>query len=194
MEAMMRTIAVVVASCALLVPIAPAGAGQCANEIDNLAKTLAAHDAGSGPSAGAPGSAMGQHPPTSAMSQADSGGTASMGAAQSGKPQHPPTATMNRETTGSSSAPMAGDASKEQHPPTATMNRETQGAASPQDVQRQTQGQPTAAQQAQGQIGSSHTLASAMAALERARLLDRQGNEAECMSAVGQAKLISGAR
>ncbi len=51
-----------------------------------------------------------------------------------------------------------------------------------------------AAQQAQGQISSSHSMVAASAALERARMLDRQGNEAECLSAVGQAKLISGAR
>jgi hypothetical protein len=193
MEAVMKPIAYLVAGCALLVPIGSAGAGQCTSEIESLSKTLAAHDAGSGPSAGAPGSATGQHPPTSAMSQADQSGTASRMAAESEKPQHPPTATMNRETTGSSFS-SGGEAAKEQHPPTAAMNRETQGAASPQDVQRQTQGQPTAAQQAQGRIASSHSAAGAMAALERARMLDRQGNEAECLSAVGQAKLISGGR
>jgi hypothetical protein len=33
-----------------------------------------------------------------------------------------------------------------------------------------------------------------MTALERARMLDQQGQETECLSAVGQAKLISGAR
>jgi hypothetical protein len=194
MEAVMKPVAFVLASCALLVPLGSASAGQCTGEIDSLAKTLAAHDAGSGPSAGAAGSAMGQHPPTSAMSQLDQGGNASSMAAQSSKPQHPPTATMNRETTGSSSAGAGSDVAKEQHPPTAAMNRETQGAASPQDVQRQTQGQPTAAQQAQGQIAASHNMVSVTAALERARMLDRQGNEAECLSAVGQAKLISGAR
>jgi hypothetical protein len=190
----MRITTFVLASCALLITVSSAAAGQCTSEIDNLAKSLAAHDAGSGPSAGSPGSRMGQHPPTSAMSQADQGGTASSMAAQADKPQHPPTATMNRETTGSSSSGAGSEGTKDQHPPTAAMNRETTGAASPQDVQRQTQGQATAAQQAQGHISGSHTMASAMAALERARMLDRQGNEAECLSAVGQAKLISGAR
>jgi hypothetical protein len=194
MEAVMKPVAFLLASCALLVPLGAAAAGQCTSEIDNLSKTLAAHDAGSGPSAGAPGSAMGQHPPTSAMGQADQAGAASAAAAESSKPQHPPTAAMNRETTGSSSSSAATESTKEQHPPTAAMNKETQGAASPQDVQRQTQGQPTAAQQAQGQISAAHNMVSATAALERARMLDRQGNEAECLSAVGQAKLISGAR
>lgn len=190
----MKPVVFLFASCALLVPLGAASAGQCTGEIDSLAKALAAHDAGSGPSVGAAGSATGQHPPTSAMSQADQGGHASAMAAQSNKPQHPPTATMNRETTGSSSAGAGSDVAKEQHPPTAAMNRETTGAASPQDVQRQTQGEPTAAQQAQGQISSSHSMVAASAALERARMLDRQGNEAECLSAVGQVKLISGAR
>lgn len=38
-----------------------------------------------------------------------------------------------------------------EHPPTSTMNRATAGgAASPQDVKKQTEGKPTAAQQAEG--------------------------------------------
>jgi hypothetical protein len=190
----MKATSIILASCAVLALAAgPAGAGQCTGEIDALAKVLAARDAGSGPSAGA-ASGVGQHPPTTAMSQADQGGAASAAAAESGKPQHPPTATMNRETTGNSS-PMPGtEVAREQHPPTAVMGKETHGAASPQDVQRQTQGQPTAAEQPQGQIRASHDMASAMAALERARMLDRQGSEAECLSAVGQAKLIAGTR
>lgn len=189
----MKARAIILASCALLALPASAGAGQCTSEIDALSKVLIAHDAGSGPTSGA-ASGMGQHPPTTAMSQADQSGTASAAAEQAGKPQHPPTATMNRETTGSS-MPSGAAEMKQEHPPTAAMNRETQGsAASPQDVQRQTQGQPTAAQQAQGQIVASHSMAGAMSALERARLLDQQGKESECLSAVGMAKLISGAR
>lgn len=44
-----------------------------------------------------------------------------------------------------------GSADTHQHPPTETMNRVTgEKAASSQDTQRQQQGQPTAAQQAQG--------------------------------------------
>jgi hypothetical protein len=183
----------ILAGCALLALPAAAGAGQCTSEIDNLAKILVARDAGSGPTSGA-ASGMGQHPPTTAMSEADKGSAASAAAEQSGKAQHPPTAIMNRETTGSST-PSAPPEAKTEHPPTAAMNRETQGsAASPQDVQRQTQGQPTAAQQAQGQIVEAHSVASAMNALERARLLDQQGKESECLSAVGMAKLMSGAR
>jgi hypothetical protein len=37
-------------------------------------------------------------------------------------------------------------------------------------------------------------MAEAMNALERARLLDQQGKESDCLSAVGMAKLISGFR
>ena len=182
----------ILASCALLaLPIGAAGASQCTSEIENLSKILAARDAGSGPTPGGPLGA-GQHPPTAAMSQADQGGAASAEAAQANKPQHPPTEAMNRETTGM--APPAAP-KPEQHPPTAAMNQATQGsAASPQDVQRQNQGQPTAAEEVQGQISEAHGIAAAMAALERARMLDQHGREADCLSAVGQAKLMSGAR
>lgn len=192
----MRTAAVLLTSCAFLaLPIGAAGAGSCTSEIDNLAKMLVAHDAGSGPTPGTGAEVAGQHPPTAAMSQADQGGAASAAAAQSSQPQHPPTAIMNRETTGSSSPGAAPEATKEEHPPTAAMDRATQGsAASPRDVQRQNQGQPTAAQQARGQISQSHDMAAAMAALERARVFDRHGNEAACLSAIGEAKLLAGSR
>jgi hypothetical protein len=44
-----------------------------------------------------------------------------------------------------------GQADAKEHPPTATMNRAADGkATSAQDAQRQQQGQPTVAQQAQG--------------------------------------------
>jgi hypothetical protein len=54
-----------------------------------------------------------------------------------------PASTGSHTTTG-----MAAD---KEHPPTSTMNRQSGDvAASSQDVQRQMQGQPTAAQQAEG--------------------------------------------
>jgi len=188
---MKRTALILASGSLLALSLSPAAAGQCGNEIDTFSKLLAAHDAGSGPTSGAPGSAMGQHPPTSAMSQADQGGTASQQAAQSEKPQHPPTAVMNRETTGA--APSASPPSRESHPPTDVMNKETQGsAASSQDVQRQTQGQPTAAQQAQGQASLSRDKSRAMTALDEARAFDQQGKEAECVAALGRAKLMFG--
>jgi hypothetical protein len=128
--------------------VACANAGPCGTEIDSLTKTLAAKDAGSGPTVGA------------------SGGT---------------------HTTPSSSA---------QHPPTSVMRQETEGkATSPEDVRRQTTGQPPAAQQ--GAAGAGATAGSPMqasSALERARMLDQQGKEAECMEAVRQAKQLAGVR
>src|SRR5262245_6776101 len=122
--------------------------GPCGTEIENLSKTLAAKDAGSGPTAGAAGST---------------------------------------QTTTSPSG---------QHPPTSVMRQETEGkATSPEDVRRQTTGQPPAAQQ--GTTGSAVTASSPMqasSALERARTLDRQGKEAECMAALREAKQLAGRR
>jgi hypothetical protein len=70
---------------------------------------------------------------------------------------------------------MAGD-QKGQHPGTSVISKETEGkATSPQDVQRQS-GVKTEA---------SH-------ALERARALDAQGKEAECMNEVRSAKQLAG--
>jgi len=77
--------------------------------------------------------------------------------------------------------------------PTAAMARETTGSAvSPQDVPPPEQA--TAALSVQAQIAASHDLAAAMSVLERARTFDRHGHEAECLKAVGKAKLMSGAR
>jgi hypothetical protein len=148
-EAAMKTKPLILATMALLaLGIAPADAGPCGMEIDNLTKTLAAKDAGSGPTAGR------------------SGGT----------------------------QPAASPAG--QHPPTSVMKQETEGkATSPEDVRRQTTGQPPAAQQ--GTTGSTATAGApvqASSALERARMLDRQGKEAECMEAVREAKQLAGAR
>jgi hypothetical protein len=77
-----------------------------------------------------------------------------------------------------------------QHPPTEIIGRQTQGkAASPQDVQSQTRGGPTAAEQAQGaQRPAAEAIASAQAALVEARNHDRAGKEAECMDAIARAK------
>lgn len=58
-------------------------------------------------------------------------------------------------TTGHTGQMTTGTARPE-HPPTSTMNRATAGGAtSSQDVQKQTQGQPTAAQQAEGAKGTT---------------------------------------
>jgi hypothetical protein len=100
----------------------------------------------------------GAGPTTGAAGSA--GGTAS---SQAGPPQHPPTGRMGQATPG--------------------------GAASPQDVQSQTRGEPTATQKAEGaRAPAAEKLASAQAALARARELDRSGNEADCMRAIAEAK------
>jgi hypothetical protein len=79
-------------------------------------------------------------------------------------------------------------------PTTAIIGKETQGeATSPQDVQSQNRGGPTAAEQAQGaRRPAADALASAQAALEEARSLDRAGKETECMDAIGRAKRFLG--
>lgn len=85
-------------------------------------------------------------------------------------------------------------ATPSEHPPTAVLGQEMKGkAASPEDVRRQTQGQPTAAEQ--GETGraaaESGGMTDASTALERARALDQQGKEAECMASVREAKQLA---
>jgi hypothetical protein len=123
------------------------------------------------------------------MSKADSSAAASNAAAKSGQPQQPPTAAMTSAATNLPTGTAAkGD---KEHPPTAAMNAATQGSAtSPQDVQRQTSGQPTAAQQAQG--ASGHNGQTASMALDQARTLDKAGQEAQCMDAVRLARQLAG--
>ena len=183
----MRTPAIIMCSCAVLaLGCANAGAGPCTTEIESLTKTLAAKDAGSGPTPGAStrtttNGQAGQHPPTATMGQVTQGQATSpedvrrqtagqptaaeQGSATSGTSQHPPTATMSQATQ-SQAAPAASG----QHPPTATMSQATQSQTAP------------------GQAASSGNTMQASAALDRARDLDRQGKEAECMDAVRQAK------
>ena len=143
----MKIRTVILASMALWVSgVSSAISDPCKTEIDALIKTLAAKDAGSGPTLGA---------------------------------------------TGSTQAPRVSSA---QHPPTAVMGQETQGkATSPEDVRRQTQGQPTAAQQGNaGTAGGTVRMDEVNKALDRARALEAQGKEAECMETVRQAKQLTG--
>jgi hypothetical protein len=59
-------------------------------------------------------------------------------------------------------------------------------------VQGQTRGEPTAAEKAQGARNpEAEKLASAQAALERARQFERSGNDAECMKAAAEAKRLA---
>jgi len=181
--------AIILTSCALFaVSMGTATAGPCTGEIDSVAKILAAKDAGQGPTSG--NTAGAGQPPTSAMSKADSSTAASSAAAKSGQPQQPPTAAMTSAATNlPTGTTEKGD---KEHPPTAAMNTATQGgAASPQDVQRQTSGQPTAAQQAQG-ASSGRDGQTASSALEQARTFDKAGQEAQCMDAVRRARQLAG--
>jgi hypothetical protein len=62
-------------------------------------------------------------------------------------------------------------------------------AASPEDVRRQNLGQPTAAESGEsGRAAPASNLSEATASLQRARELDKAGNEAECMSVIQKAK------
>jgi hypothetical protein len=188
----MKTTALMFGTCFLVtLPMAAAKAGECTAEIENVTKLLASRDAGSGPTAGgATSTTVGQHPPSAAMGAADPSTAASSAAAESGRPQHPPTATMNEATRGGGPSSPADTRPREQHPPTAAMSGATQGGAtSPQDVQSQSRGGPTAVQQAEGaRRPASEKLAAAQNALEQARSFDRNGQQSECMDAVEQAK------
>jgi hypothetical protein len=159
--------ALMLASCAFLaLQIGTAAAGPCTGEIESVSKILAAKDAGSGPTATAN---PGQHPPTAAMSAADPSTTASTSAAKSNQQQQPPTAAMTSAATNlDTGAPAARP--REQHPPASAMDQTAHGSA------------------AAGASGK----ADASAALERARNLDKAGQEAQCMDAVQQAKKLAG--
>ena len=79
-----------------------------------------------------------------------------------------------------------------QHPPTNRMSQEASGkATSPEDVRRQTQGQPTAAQQGQGSTFDDR-MARASAELDRAKAFDEQGKKTECTASLRQARRLSG--
>src|SRR6478736_6819307 len=191
----MKTIALLLGAGALAALSAgAAGAGPCTSEIDNVTKLLASKDAGAGPMAGGASTTTGQHPPSATMGAADPSTAASSAAAQSAQPQHPPTAAMNQAAQGSSPPAQTGGSAREQHPPTAAMGQATQGGAvSPQDVQSQSRGGLTAAQQAEGgRRPASDNLASVQAALSEARGFDQAGREADCMDAIQRAKRLAG--
>jgi hypothetical protein len=84
-----------------------------------------------------------------------------------------------------------------QHPPGAVMGKQSEGkATSSRDVSLQNTGQPPA-----GEKGTKETAPAAAtnatdasAALARARQADAQGKEADCMSAVAEAKRLHAPR
>ena len=171
----MKTNAFILASIAVCaLGVSSAASGPCTAEIDNLAKVLASKDAGSGPSPGASGGAHSMaepsgHPPTAAMSEAAKGTATSQQGSGSPPAQHPPTAAMSQATQGQTAPATTGE-----HPPTAAMSEASRTQATP----------PASA--SPGNTGE------ASAALNRARLLDQQGKEAECMEALRQAKQLGG--
>lgn len=157
---MRNTLSMIGACAVIALGAANAFAGPCTSEITKLEQSAGMKDAGSGPTPGA------------------SGGSAASSSATATAQERP------------GSAMQAGDKSPERAG-TPAMN-ETVGnrAASPADVRAQIQGQPTAAQQAQGKevTGSTSADPKAMAMLQDARTYDAQGQEARCMDAVTQAK------
>ena len=146
----MKTKTFILAGIALFgLGVSSAAAGPCGSEIDSLTKTLAAKDAGTGPTAGPA-----------------AGGTPS---AASPSGQHPPTSIMRQQTEGR--------------------------ATSSEDVRRQTEGKPTAGQQpTTGAAPKTESPSQAGIALDRARTLDKQGKEAECMEAIREARQLLGSR
>jgi hypothetical protein len=97
-------------------------------------------------------------------------------------------------TSGATTPAPSGAAPRAEHPPTAIMREQTEGkATSPEDVRRQTEGQPTTAQQGKTGVTTGGSMSEATNTLNRAREFDRQGKETECMSAVQQAKQQVGA-
>jgi hypothetical protein len=187
----MRTNAFILASVALFaLGVSSTIAGPCTTEIDNLVKVITAKDAGSGPTPGASGATQSravppnEHPATAAMSEAAKGTATSAEEARrqtAGQPtaaqqgtggppaQHPPTAAMSQATQGQTAPITTGE-----HPPTAAMSEATRTQAAP----------PAST--------SSGNTGEASAALNRARILDQQGKEAECMEAVRQARQQTG--
>jgi hypothetical protein len=89
-------------------------------------------------------------------------------------------------TVGAAASPSSGQSAGGQHPPTASTSQQAQGTAmSSQDARRQTQGEGTGPTDSQGAAGG--TMDTGMAALQRARDLDGQGKEAECMASAQEA-------
>jgi hypothetical protein len=181
----------ILASAALLaLGVSSATAGPCTTEIDNLTKLLAAKDAGAGPSPGASatvgstGATSNEHPATAAMSEAAKGTATS---AEDARRQSAGQPTAGQQSTGGTQA---------QHPPTATMSQAVQGQAAPvttgEHPPTAAMSEATRTQAAPSASASSGKPSEATADLTRARMLDQQGKESECMEAVRQAKQQAG--
>ncbi len=163
---------------ALAASAGAAAAGPCTGRIDAVSKQLASRDAGSGPT-GSGGSQTAQGGAVSSTGTIQGQGSATAASGPTASPRQ---------------VPKAGEAAETQATP--AMNTAAQGrATSPSDARAQTQGQPTSAQIAQGEKASGpDTMRQAMAALDRARAFDREGKEADCMSAIEEADRLSAMR
>jgi hypothetical protein len=157
------------AGATLLLAGAPAYAGPCSDEIASLEKTLSGSDAGMGPTA-----AAGSSEPTGVAGSSDA---------------------MDTDTAQSDegAVPKAGEAPGTEA--TALMNEATEGkATSAQDVVKQNEGQPTAAEAAQDETQSQtsevarSSPSEASTLLEQAKEFDAAGKEEDCMAAIEKAK------
>ena len=160
----------------LVAGVGTAVAGPCTARIDDVSKQFASRDAGSGPTSPG-GSQTAQGAAVNATGAIQGQGSAAGSAGATATPGQVPKA---REAAGTEATP--------------AMNAATQGrATSPSDARAQSQGQPTSAQIAQGARASAAPdhMRQAMAALDQARAFDREGKEADCVSAVQQANQLS---
>ena len=183
---MSRTTAFLLATSALFtLGVGPSLAGPCAEQIAQMEKTVAG----------------GMNMPSSGAVQGAGHGPGGMAAQTS---TEPPVAATPSQVPKAGQAPDTGA--------TAAMNKATENiATSPQDVRAQQQGQPTTSQTAQaaaGQGGASTQAGTspgatgdqvnkdranqALAALNRAKELDRQGKDTDCTNAVMEARRIYG--
>ncbi|WP_424629833.1 hypothetical protein [Bradyrhizobium sp. SYSU BS000235] len=182
----MNAKALIFAGCAVLALDGAAQAGPCSEQIGSLTKLFASKDAGTGPTSGA-GSARtatgeaGQHPPTTAMSEQTKGIATSPEDVRRQTAGLPPAA--QQQTTGTAT----------EHPPTAAMDQATRSQAAPPGGQPATAAMSAATEsQMPPRDTSAVNMPEASLALDRAREFDRQGNEADCMNSVGEAKRLSG--
>lgn len=150
----------------LLMAAAPAAAGLCTAEIENLEKTLSSTDAGMGPTG--TGTETGTGAVTGVAPSTTQQGTTQQGTAQPGTTQ--------------------------EHPPTEAMNQAAQGkATSPEDVLQQNQGAATDSDAAEaGQMSTAAGIDDATDSLQQAKELDQKGDEAACMEQIAKAKSALG--
>lgn len=175
------------AGCAIFALGGTAEASPCADQIDRLTKLFASRDAGTGPTSGA-GSARtttgdaGQHPPTTAMSEQTKGIATS--------PED-----VRRQTAGQApAAQQQTTGAAKEHPPTAAMDQATQSQAAPPGGPPATAAMSAATESQMPPRDTATNMPEASLALDRARGFDRDGNEAECMNSIGEAKRLSGSQ